>query len=110
MNSEQQDEQQTYVPASIYKRIYAWIGVVYMVIIVLLTTYFIATTRFLTGLTGIMLAPALLGFSVAKGVQAHEQEYAADRVGPIVWCVLSGLAGVACLIWGIMEVIGILAG
>ena len=40
------------------KRIWAMMGVVYMVIIFLLTTYWIATTTLIRGITGILLFPA----------------------------------------------------
>jgi hypothetical protein len=98
-------EENSYVPASIYKRVWAWVGVVYMVIIVLLLTYLFATWHFLTGITGIMLFPVLGGFSVVKGIQAHEMTCTADRITPIFWSVLSGLACIAALIWGILQVI-----
>ncbi len=97
------EESTSYVPASIYKRVWAWVGVVYMVIIVLLVTYFMATWTFLTGITGIMLFPVLGGFSVVKGIQAKRLEYAADKIGPIFWSVFSGVLCVACLIWGAWQ-------
>lgn len=100
----------SYVPASIYKRIYAWIGVVYMVIIVALVTFFISTGRTVTGITGIMLAPGLIGFGIAKGVQGYKAEFTADRVGPVIWCVLCEVLGVASLIWGIFQLIAFLKG
>ena len=99
--------QTSYQPASIYTRIYAWIGVVYMVLAVLLVTWWIATGSFLTGITGIMLAPGLIGFAIAKGIQAKKAEYAADRVGPAIWCALCGVAGVVSLIWGVSQIIGL---
>lgn len=40
------------------KRIWAMMGVVYMVIIFLLTTYWIATTSLIRGITGMLLFPA----------------------------------------------------
>ena len=40
------------------KRIWAMMGVVYMVITFLLTTYWIATTTLIRGITGILLFPA----------------------------------------------------
>jgi hypothetical protein len=100
-------EETSYVPASVYKRVWAWVGVVYMVILVLLITYYFATWTFLTGIGGVMLFPVLGGFSVVKGIQAHEMEHAADRVGPIFWSVLSGILCVICLIWGIFQVIAL---
>ena len=97
-------EEDSYVPASIYKRVWAWVGVVYMVIIVCLVTYYIATTTLLTGLTGVMLFPALGGFAVVKGIQAAKMDCAADRVGPIFWSILSGILSIICLVWGIRQV------
>lgn len=97
------EEHKSYVPASIYKRVWAWVGVIYMVIIVLLMTYYIATWTFLTGITGIMLFPALGGFSIVKGIQAKKMEYKADKVMPMFWCILSGILCVICLIWGIWQ-------
>ena len=102
------EESESYVPASVYKRVWAWVGVIYMVIIVLLTTYFIATWTFLTGITGIMLFPALGGFSIVKGIQAHRLEYKADKIGPVFWCILSGLLCIVCLIWGITQLMQVL--
>ncbi len=40
------------------KRIWAMMGVVYMIIIFLLTTYWITTTTLISGITGILLFPA----------------------------------------------------
>ncbi len=100
-------EEASYVPASIYKRVWAWVGVVYMVILILLVTYFFATWTFLTGLTGIMLFPVLGGFAVVKGIQAKQLEFAADKVGPIFWCILSGILCLASLNWGIWQVIAL---
>ena len=96
-------DQPSYKPASIYTRIYAWIGVVYMVLAVLLVTWWIATGAFLTGITGIMLAPALIGFAIAKGIQAKNAEFSADRIGPAIWCALCGVAGVVSLVIGVGQ-------
>ena len=58
---QEQDEQprEPYVPASPLKRIWAWVGVVYMVIIVLLMTYMYGTGTYLQGIAALMLVPAL---------------------------------------------------
>ncbi len=98
-------EEASYVPASIYKRVWAWVGIVYMVILVLLVTYFLATWTFLTGIAGIMLFPALGGFCVVKAIQAKRMEFAADKVGPVIWSVVSGILCVVCLIWGIAQAV-----
>ncbi len=101
-------EEASYVPASIYKRVWAWVGIVYMVIIVLLVTYFMATWTFLTGIAGIMLFPALGGFSIVKAIQAKKMECVADKIGPLIWSALSGILCLFCLIWGVTQVIALL--
>lgn len=60
---QEQDEQprEPYVPASPLKRIWAWVGVVYMVIIVLLMTYMYGTGTYLHGIASLMVIPALGG-------------------------------------------------
>ncbi len=46
-------------------RIWAMVGVVYMVIIVLLVTFGMSTGRYLTGIGGLMILPALGGAAVS---------------------------------------------
>ena len=60
---EGQEEQprEPYTPASPLKRIWAWVGVVYMVIIVFLMTYMYGTGTYLQGIAALMLVPALGG-------------------------------------------------
>jgi hypothetical protein len=75
------------------KRIWAMVGVVYMVIMVLLMTYWIATTTLLTGITGIMLTPACAGLAVqcfnSRWKCLHQEN---ARGNPTVFLLL----GVAC--------------
>jgi len=54
-------EDRTYTPASPAKRILAWVGIAYMVIIVLLNCYALATGEFLHGIGWLMICPAALG-------------------------------------------------
>ena len=60
---QEQDEQprEPYIPASPLKRIWAWVGVVYMVIIVFLMTYMYGTGTYLHGIASLMVIPALGG-------------------------------------------------
>lgn len=55
------DEEQGYTPASPVKRALAWIGVVYMVILVALMTYFYFTASMLSGLGPLLTIPGLVG-------------------------------------------------
>ncbi len=63
-NPERQPEEQGYTPASPVKRTLAWIGVVYMVILVALMTYFYFTATMLTGLAPLLTVPGLVGMGV----------------------------------------------
>lgn len=54
-------EESAYEPASPVKRTMAWIGVVYMLIIVALTTYIYYTGTTLGNLAPLLVVPALVG-------------------------------------------------
>ena len=62
--SENQNEEQGYAPASPVKRALAWIGVVYMVILVALMTYFYFTASMLVGLGPLLTIPGLVGLGL----------------------------------------------
>lgn len=51
--------------ASPLKRIWAWVGVAYMVIAVCLITYVLAFASFLRGIGGLMVCPALGGVAAS---------------------------------------------
>ena len=70
-----------HVYASPLKRIWAWVGVVYMVIIVLLITYLFATAKLLQGIGGLMVLASILLIAVdgnrkAKAAQPPEKKSA----------------------------------
>ena len=54
-------EDRGYTPASPVKRTLAWIGVIYMVIVVGLMTYFYFTASMLTNLGPLLIIPGLIG-------------------------------------------------
>ena len=60
-SSQEEQPGEPYTPASPLKRIWAWVGVVYMVIIVFLMTYMYGTGTYLQGIAALMLIPALGG-------------------------------------------------
>ena len=62
--SENRNEDQGYTPASPVKRALAWIGVVYMVILVALMTYFYFTASMLSGLGPLLTIPGLVGLGI----------------------------------------------
>ena len=63
------EETPSWTPASPMKRLWAWVGVAYMVIFVLLTTYGLAHGNYLTGIGPLMLVPALVGVGAAAIVR-----------------------------------------
>ena len=63
---EPHNEDNGYTPASPVKRALAWIGVVYMVILVALTTYFYFTASMLGGLGPLLTIPGLVGLGIVS--------------------------------------------
>ena len=57
----EEDTDSGFIPASPVKRTLAWIGVVYMVIIVALTTYIYFNGTGLSGLAPLLTVPGLIG-------------------------------------------------
>ena len=55
------EEQPEYIPASPVKRTMAWIGIVYMVILLCLTTFYFYTGRMLGNLAPLLTVPGLVG-------------------------------------------------
>lgn len=102
------------------KRIWAMMGVVYMLIIILLMVYWMATMEMVTGITGIMVFPAFGGLSaqyfnrrwiIRHGRQGHVED--ADFIEPpypqsggtveLVSGVVFALLSLLSLVWGIGQ-------
>ena len=66
-----QDQQEPYVPASPVKRTMAWIGIVYMVILLCLTTFYFYTGRMLGNLAPLLTVPRLIGLGALILVSWH---------------------------------------
>ena len=67
----QEPEQEPYVPASPVKRTMAWIGIVYMVILLCLTTFYFYTGRMLGNLAPLLTVPGLIGLGALILVSWH---------------------------------------
>lgn len=78
------EDKEPIVYASPVKRVWAWVGVAYMVIITLLVTYFLATATFLSGIGSLMLIPALGGL----GATAILRYRSGEGRGGLGACVL----------------------
>lgn len=90
----------SYTPASPVKRTLAWMGIVYMVILVLLTTYNLATGEPLHGIPGILLFPACGGLAAVSWLKYRAEK----RTFPLLLAVL---AAVACLVNLVLGVAGV---
>ena len=91
------------------KRIWAMVGVVYVVISVFLMTYWIATTSLINGLTGIILFPLCAGLAAqcfnCRWKLLHQRQ---ERGNPTVFLLLGigcSIATVLALILGCLELI-----
>lgn len=86
------------------QRIWAWVGVAYMVILILLTTYGLAHGEFIRGIGGLMLSPALVGLG-ATVILRHRQ--GVGRGGIAVCALVSGAAfGLA--LWNLLHDVPVL--
>lgn len=104
----QEQQPAPFVPSPVSRRIWAWMGVAYMVIIIGLITYWMATATFLSGITGIMLFP-LLGALSAQGFNNVRLCRRGERTGSpallTVTAVIMGLLAVSMLAFGIVQLI-----
>lgn len=98
-----------FVPSPVSRRIWAWMGIAYMLLIILLITYWMATTTFLSGITGIMLFP-LLGALSAQGFNNVRLCRRGDRSGSpallTVTAVIMALLALSMLVFGVVQLTG----
>lgn len=71
-NNAPNEPQEPVVYATPVKRVWAWVGVVYMIIIVLLVTYSMAKGSFLQGIGSLLLCPALGGLGATAILRYRE--------------------------------------
>ncbi len=117
MNEEQLPQQETepapFVPSPVSRRIWAWMGLVYAVLIMLLITYWIATSHFITGLTGLMLFP-LFGALCAQGVNNYHRCKHGERTGKpgllLGSAICMGVITLSLLALGIVQLVDFFGG
>ena len=88
------------------QRAWAWVGVAYMVILVLLSTFALSHGNYLRGIGGAMLSPALCGLG-ATVILRHKQ--GVGRGGIAVCVALSG-ACFALAAWNVVRAIPVILG
>lgn len=94
------EEELGYTPASPVKRTMAWIGVVYMVIIVALSTYNIYTGVALTGLAPLLAVPGLVGLGIVILV-SHRSTGRPEKLPALALSILCWLVAAVLLLPGI---------
>ncbi len=101
-----QEEPQNIKWATPLQRLWAWVGVGYMVILVLLSTYALAHGAYLRGIGGIMVSPALCGLG---GTVILRYRQGVGRGGLPVCLLLSGASFVLAA-WNVIRSIPALLG
>lgn len=98
---EPESQQEPYTPASPAKRTLAWMGVIYMVILVGLVTYNLTTGAPLQGSPGILIAPACGALAVLALLQFRKLR----RGGLLGLGIAAGIACAGSLILGISDLV-----
>lgn len=97
--SQEQADKAPVTYASPVKRLWAWVGVVYMVILVLFSTYSMARGHALTGTAGLLLSPALVGLG---GTALLRYRQGMGRGG--LWaCILVTGGAFGLAVWNLVQ-------
>ena len=95
----------SYTPASPAKRVLAWMGIVYMLILIALSTYGLATGSLIRGAAGIMVAPACFAMTALQVLRARElRQDGRSLAGAAVIGVLAAAVGIYSLADGVARV------
>lgn len=93
----EQPNHSDYTPASFEKRVAAWVGIVYMLMLTAVVTYTLATARSLPGTAPLLLVP--LGVGVPFIVVHRQRQGTAP--GGLVGSILMLVACVASVVLGL---------
>lgn len=99
------EENQNYTPASFEKRVAAWVGIVYMLMLIALITYTIATARSLPGTAPLLVVPIGIGVPFIAVHRQRQGTAPGGLVGTILICVVCVIAVVLGLWLGIPALI-----
>ena len=106
---EPMEEKEPFVPSPVSRRIWAWMAIAYVVLSTVLFTYWIATTTFIRGITGIMLFP-LFAALCAQGINNYTLAKQGQRPGSpallLVTALIMGGIALSMLGWGILQLMG----
>lgn len=97
--SPEQEKKPSYTPASFERRTIAWAGVAYMVILVLSTTYMIATAQGLSGTAPLLVCPAAAAAAVILVHKYRQGEISQGRnftIAAVFLCFVAFMMGLVC--------------
>ena len=104
MDEQEKEPKEPIQWATPMQRLWAWVGVVYMVILVLLTTYALAHGSYLRGIGGIMVSPALCGLG-ATVILRYRQGVGR---GGLPSCIIIAGASFLLAVWNVVRGIPVL--
>ncbi len=105
LNQEFGSKPLSYTPASFEKRVVAWVGVVYMIMLVLSLTYMISTAKILTGTAFLLLPPAAVGVAIIAIYRYRQSKSVQGRNFTLALVFLCFVALVMGLIRGIPNLL-----
>jgi len=88
------------------QRLWAWVGVAYMVILVLLSVYALSHGNYLRGIGGAMLSPALCGLG---GTAILRYRQGMGR-GGLAACILVAGASIGLAVWNLIGAVPVILG
>ena len=109
-NLPMEEEQSSYIPASFEKRVAAWVGVVYMIMLTLSVTFMIATGEVLQGTATLLLPPAAVGVAVVAIRRYRRGELKQGRTFLLALLFLCFMAVVLGLVTGVPVLLSQLGG
>lgn len=103
------EDNRNYTPASFEKRVAAWVGIVYMLMLTALVTYTLATARSLPGTAPLLLVPVGTGLPFLILHRQRQGTAPGGLVVSILMCLLC-IGAVALGLWlGIPALVANLA-
>lgn len=108
MPEDKKKEEKRYTPASPVKRTLAWVGVVYMLILLALTTWFYFTGSALGNLGPLLTVPGLIGLGAVSLVSFRTtgRPNKSAAIGLAVLCWLLAVATLPIGLAGLMSNFG----
>lgn len=94
-----------YTPASFEKRVAAWVGIVYMLMLTALITYTVATARSLPGTAPLLLVPLGVGVPFVVVHRQRQGTAPGGLVVSILMCVVCVVAVVLGLWLGLPALV-----